>query len=143
VTLIRRAPQRRQLISLVPLVDVMMILLVFFMVTSTYLDLDMIPVVNRGDAPVQTEAPSDGNSPRSEAMLIRLGPDGRAHLQGRVLDAAALDRAIRARLAERADAPILILPSGAANLQALVSVLETATAAGATALRVVRLEASP
>jgi biopolymer transport protein ExbD len=121
----------------------MMILLVFFMVTSTYLDLDMIPVVEWGDTPVPTVAPVDGSPSRSAAMLIRLGPDGRAYLQGRTLDADALDGAIRARLAEREDAPILILPSGAANLQALVSVLETATAAGATALRVVRLEASP
>ena len=33
------------LITMTPLVDVMMILLVFFMVTSTYLDLDMMPMV--------------------------------------------------------------------------------------------------
>ena len=39
----------KALISLVPLIDVMLILLVFFMVTSTYLNLDMIPFVERSE----------------------------------------------------------------------------------------------
>jgi biopolymer transport protein ExbD len=137
-----RRPRSRQLISLVPLVDVMMILLVFFMVTSTYLDLDMVPVAGRGDAP-PSEAPAAGNRPRSATLLIRLAPDGRAYVHGRPLDAAGLDAAVRARLAERADAPILVLPSGRASLQALVGVMEIAARAGAGGLRVVRLEAGP
>jgi biopolymer transport protein ExbD len=137
-----RRPRPRHLISLVPLVDVMMILLIFFMVTSTFLDLDMVPVVDRGDAPA-AEAPRAGERPRSAALLIRLAADGRAYLHGRPLDAAALDAAVRARLVERADAPIVVLPSGQASLQALVGVMETATRAGATTLRVVRLEAGP
>jgi hypothetical protein len=39
--------------SLVAMIDVLMILLFFFMVTSTYLDLDMVPLVegNGEDAP--------------------------------------------------------------------------------------------
>ena len=40
-----RPSRPRALISLVPMIDVMLILLVFFMVTSTYLNLDMIPAV--------------------------------------------------------------------------------------------------
>ena len=50
-----RRPAPRSLISLVPLVDVLLILLVFFMVTSTYLDLDMIPTLDRTEA--EAEAP--------------------------------------------------------------------------------------
>jgi hypothetical protein len=64
-------------------------------------------------------------------------------VHGRPLDAAGLDAAVRARLAERADAPILVLPSGRASLQALVGVMEIAARAGAGGLRVVRLEAGP
>lgn len=138
-----RPPRQRQLISLVPLVDVMMILLIFFMVTSTFLNLDMVPVAGRGDAP-PAEAPATGERPRSATLLIRLGADSLPYVQGRPLDAAGLDAAIRARLAERADAPILVLPSGGARLQSLVSVMEAASAAGAAAnLRVVGLEATP
>lgn len=140
---LRRAPVRRNLVSLVPLVDVFMILLVFFMVTSSYLDLDMVPVGGRGEAPALAPPPSVAERRDSGALLIRLGSDGGAYLQGRPLDAPALEAAIRARLAQRPDAPILVLPSGQAAVQALVGVMETAARAGAGALRVVRLEGAP
>ena len=48
-----KPPQR--LISLVPMIDVLLIMLVFFMVTSTYLDLDMIPVARAADDEVVIE----------------------------------------------------------------------------------------
>ena len=53
-------------LSLVPLIDVMLILLVFFMVTSTYLDLDMIPKVD------QAEAPLTGAGPAAETQQMLL-----------------------------------------------------------------------
>jgi biopolymer transport protein ExbD len=140
---LKHSPSRRSVISLVPLVDVMLILLVFFMVTSTYLDLDMVPVVEKADAPSLPPAPTAGEQGRSSALLIRLGSDGLTYVRGRALDATALGEAIETRLQERADAPIVVLPSGRASAQSLVSVMETASRAGASALRVVRLEASP
>ena len=36
----------KTLISLVPMIDVMLILLVFFMVTSTYLNLDILSLIH-------------------------------------------------------------------------------------------------
>jgi biopolymer transport protein ExbD len=46
----RRIPSPR-LISLVSMVDVLLIMLVFFMVTSTYLNLDMIPMTQSAGGP--------------------------------------------------------------------------------------------
>jgi len=140
---LRRTTSRRSMISLVPLVDVMLILLVFFMVTSTYLDLDMVPVVEKSDAASLPPSPTTTEQQRSSALLIRLGSDGLTYVHGQALDAAALGFAIKARQDDRADAPIIVLPSGRASAQSLVTVMETASRAGATSLRVVRLEARP
>ena len=73
---------RPHLISLVPLVDVMMILLVFFMVTSTYLDLDMVPVVEQADAPLVPAEPAPAEKSAASPFLIRLAADGQKQSTG-------------------------------------------------------------
>ncbi len=141
---IKRPPPSKALISLVPLIDVMLILLVFFMVTSTYLDLDMMPAVDRtGQAAPNTAPPARAGAQTAVPMLIRIGSDGRPALRGRLLDRTDLAAAIRARLDAAPRTRILILPLAGARMQALISVMETATLAGATRLRVVRLEPLP
>jgi len=139
-----RKARKTRLISLVPLVDVMLILLVFFMVTSTYLDLDMVPMIDRSDPEAALPLLRSGNGQTASApLLIRLGADGRAYVRGAALNPASLTIAIKARLAELTDAQIIVLPSAHASVQSLVSLMETASGAGATALRVVRLEEAP
>ncbi|MBK0327144.1 biopolymer transporter ExbD [Rhodobacteraceae bacterium F11138] len=127
------------LISLVPMIDVMLILLVFFMVTSTYLNLDMIPAVQQ-----QEHAPETGTVNASGGtILIRLGADGVPVMRGRALSRADLADLLSARLADDPLTQVLVLPSGAATTQALIAVMDTATQAGVVRLRVVRLEARP
>lgn len=137
--LAQRDPSRSP-ISLVAMIDVLMIMLVFFMVTSTYLDLDMIPVAESREAP---PAAAPGGGAGSARLLIRLGADGRAHVQGQSYAAEEIGTAIAARLAEAPGLEVIVLPSGGAAVQALVSVMDAAVAAGAERVRIVRLEASP
>ncbi len=137
---LRQATAPRVLISLVPMIDVMLILLVFFMVTSTYLNLDMIPAAERGDDGETTAAaPSEG----ATALLIRLGADGQPAVRGVKLSLTDLQALIRTRLADAPLTPVVVLPSGVAEMQALITVMDAATQAGATRLRVIRLEAQP
>ncbi len=126
-----RRKRNMALITMTPLVDVMMILLVFFMVTSSYLDLDMVPMVQ---SEAQGQAAPTGPAP---TLLIRITANGNARLRGQPLTAQTLARALQTA----PNARVLILPSGGANVQGLVSAIETATRAGAENLRVVRLEA--
>lgn len=142
----------RALISLVPLVDVLLILLVFFMVTSTYLDLDMIPAVDPGeDAAAVEEALEDGGgaSPPPVAgtgaaaprlLLIRLAPDGRVWLRGRVQTEAELSAALEAHVAATPEATVSVLASPRAEVQALVSLMDLATEAGIGRLQVLRTD---
>ncbi|MAY87782.1 MAG: biopolymer transporter ExbD [Pseudooceanicola sp.] len=125
------------LISLVPMIDVMLILLVFFMVTSTYLNLDMIPAVQ------QQNSAASGPAPKGTTVMIRLGAGGDPVVSGQPVAMGDLAAVLRARLAGDPDLRVLILPSGAARTQALISVMDAATAAGVQQLQVIRLEAQP
>lgn len=132
------------MISLVPMIDVMLILLVFFMVTSSYLNLDMIPAASASDQ-TTTDAPESSRSDGANAptMLIRLGTDGLPSVRGQLLSLDQLHALLKSQLAETPLMQVIILPLGGANMQTLVSVMEQVTRAGGQRLRVVRLEARP
>ena len=130
----RRIPPKA-LISMVPMIDVMLILLVFFMVTSTYLNLDMIPALRPAEGAASPAATSDLR------LMIRIQANGRPSLRGETLSPQDLDRVLAQALAEDPLAQLIILPSGSAPTQALISVMDQSANAGVQNMRVLRLEA--
>lgn len=139
---LHRTKRPKTLISLVPMIDVMLILLIFFMVTSTYINLDMIPVFQRAGAATDA-SPATGAGADSTVMMVRIGADGRPTLRGQAYDAQALERLFAEKIALDSNQQVLILPSGAASMQALVSVMDAATQSGVVRLQIIRLEATP
>ncbi len=137
-----RPNRSRTLISIVSMIDVLMILLVFFMVTSTYLDLGMLPVAERGEESAESAPPDDAASGQGPVM-VRIGPDGTLRLRGQALQSEALETALRDLIAGDLRTQVLVLPSGAAPAQALVGVMDAAARVGITRLQVIRLDASP
>lgn len=139
----RLAPRERPTpaISLVAMIDVLMIMLVFFMVTSTYLHLDMLPMAegrDRRPSVAETVVAAD-----RDRLLIRLGADGQAHVQGRAVSPETLSDALAERIGAAPGVEVIVLPSGGAPVQALVAVMDGAVSAGAEQVRIVRLEARP
>ena len=137
---LRRPRPARALISLVAMIDVLLILLVFFMVTSTYLDLDMIPAVSQDSEAPQTVAQS---AEPTAPLLIRIGADGTPVIRGQSLSLTDLATLLENRVAEGESPSVMLLPTGVARTQALITVMDIATTAGITDLRVIRLEARP
>lgn len=131
----RPAAGRGSAITLVPLVDALLILLVFFMVTSSYLDLDMLPLA----AP---EAPGDrpAEGPAQTPIFLRLAADGAVVFRGTRLPPAALQVPLAEALAERPGGGVVVLPSPGAPVAALVATLEAAGAAGAGSVRLLQVE---
>ncbi|MEP0155640.1 biopolymer transporter ExbD [Pseudophaeobacter sp.] len=130
----RRAPPQA-LISLVPMIDVMLILLVFFMVTSTYLNLDMIPALHPVEGRAQPNEPSDTR------LMIRIQADGRPSLRGDTLTPQELNQILAQALAKDPQAQLVILPSNSASTQDLISIMDQSATAGVQNMRVLRLEA--
>lgn len=118
--------------SLVPLIDVLFILLVYFMVTSVYLDLDMIPVFEQSEDSAGLEDMAVGRS-----LMLRIDANGEAVFRGGPIDRAALETL-------SVDGQrVLVLASPAAPLSGLVDALDRLSGAGVKGVELVRLEALP
>ncbi len=117
-------PRRRALVSLTPLIDVVFILLVFFMLASSFLDWRSIGL----DTPTRgRDAPADAPS----VLVIDVASDG-LRLDGR---AATLDRVagvVTDRLAHDPDQRVLVRPAAGVTLQRTVVVLDRLAGLGVT-----------
>ena len=112
----------RRLISLTPLIDVVFILLVFFMLASSFLDWRAIDL----NAPTRL-----GNSAGTGegALLVEIRPDG-LRLAATPISIGALERQVRDLIAVKPEQRILIKTHKGVRLQRTVSVLDRLKAAG-------------
>lgn len=101
--------RRRPLISLTPLIDVVFILLVFFMLASSFLDwraIDLTPPARAGSGALM-----------EGAMLVDVRPDG-LRLSGERLDLETLAGRVEARLADRPGQSVVSVPRPACRCSA-------------------------
>ena len=136
---LKRPPRRHSMISVVSMIDVMMILLFFFMVTSTYLNLDMVPALQKSD---EVPGPEPATPGPATTLMIRIAATGQAMVGGDTLDAAALTTLLQQRLSVDPLTPVVLFPSGAAHLQDLIRVMDIVARSGAVRVRVIRIDAS-
>jgi biopolymer transport protein ExbD len=121
--------RRRPLISLTPLIDVVFILLVFFMLASSFLDWRSIDL----DAPAQAAA---GLSMEG-ALLVEIRADG-LRLSGETVSLDGLAERIAARVEAKPEQRVLVKPAQGVTLQEAVQVLDRLAAAGAAELSLIR-----
>lgn len=123
--------RRRPLISLTPLIDVVFILLVFFMLASSFVDWRAIEL----SAPAETRATT--GSPLQGALLVEVRPDGLRYA-GEPLSLEGIVERVSQRLAQAPGTPVLVQPSAGVTLQQTVAVLDRLVDAGAASVSVVR-----
>jgi biopolymer transport protein ExbD len=121
IELISRSRRRS---SLTPLIDVVFLLLVFYMLVSRLVSLQTINL----NAPA-TESP--GGSMEG-TVLIRLLENGHLNLNGVPLTLNQLQNRVRDYLARDPQQPFLIRPAPSVPLQPLVDVLDRLNKAGAS-----------
>ena len=120
--------RRHRGLRLAPLVDVVFLLLVFFM------------LVSRLEVPqtIHVEPPSKaGGGSLQGAVLIRLDADGHLDLNGLEVNIDRLPGEIAPFLVKEPEPRILVQPAQSAPLQALVKVLDVLKGAGAGHLTLV------
>nr|WP_319512825.1 biopolymer transporter ExbD [uncultured Cohaesibacter sp.] len=108
--------KRRSIVGLTSLIDVIFLLLLFFMLSSTfsrYSQLDLgVAGVGSG---------SGGERPK---LIMSLSDDSVLRLNGRVTELGGLDAALEPFLAEGVERAVIV-PRGDVSLQELVALLET------------------
>jgi len=121
--------RRRLLISLTPLIDVVFILLIFFMLASSFLDLRTIDLV----APVRTAS----GASMEGALLVDVRADD-LRLSGETVSLDTLVARIEDHLARTPGQRVLIRPASGVTLQAAVQILDRLTVAGARDIALIR-----
>ena len=121
---------RRQLISLTPLIDVVFILLVFFMLTASAPQWETILL---GD-PVRA---GDGNTPPA-ALLIRLDRDGNLILDWRRVERSDLPKLLEAARRAAPDRPIVLQPERGVPMQEIVDLMDALSGLPAGSISLMR-----
>ena len=125
--------RRRRLTSLTPLIDVVFQLLIFFMLTTSFLQTQALSVVT--PAANQKELPSD-----ARVVEIWLMGDGSLRVDGEPVSAEGLADAVRAKISDRTDMTVTILAERDSRTQQLVRAVEAAREAGASNVATARVE---
>lgn len=119
----------RPLINLTPLIDVVFILLIFFMLASSLLDWRAIDL--------GMPAPTAAGVPMEGALLVEVRVDG-VRLSGETVSLNTLEERVRERVAWRPDLRVLVKPADVVVLQEAIQVLDRLAAAGVADLSLIR-----
>jgi biopolymer transport protein ExbD len=119
----RGRASEEQGVDMSPLIDMVFILLIFFMVTTTFVK----------DAQVELDRPSASSAKPASTKAIRVTLDrrGEVWVDGRPVRAWMLQGSVREQLRSGADRPVLVITDGAVAAQKLIDVIDECRLAGA------------
>ena len=110
-------------INLTPMLDVVFIMLIFFIVTASFIKEAGLDV-NRPDVP-ETNIPEQNVS-----IVVNLTELNEIRIDGRIIDPRAVRANIERMHAEEPDAPVVIRPHVKSKNQLLIQVMDAARQAG-------------
>jgi biopolymer transport protein ExbD len=110
-------------INLTPMLDVVFIMLIFFIVTASFIKEAGLDV-NRPDAPVTQSEPEDSN------ILVMITANDEIWIDRRLIDPRAVRANIERLHAENPDGSVVIQPKKKSTNKALVTVMDAARQAG-------------
>ena len=116
-------------VSLTPLIDVVFILLVFFMLASSLLQWRSIDL----DASAKAAATPS----KDKSVIVDIRTDG-VRIGNETIALDTLSRRMEAKIAENPDQRVLVRPAGGVLLQDAIIVLDRIKAAGVTNMSLIR-----
>jgi biopolymer transport protein ExbD len=125
----QRSRRRQAMIGLTPLIDVVFILLLFFMLASSLTRLHTVPVVVAAGDPAAV--PTDDEQP----ALLRVLAQGDLELDDQPITTAELQDVLAGRRARDPGFRLAVEAEDAVPLQRLLAVLDAAAKAGVPAVR--------
>ena len=110
-------------INLTPMLDVVFIMLIFFIVTASFIKEAGLDV-NRPDAPMTESTPEESN------ILVMINANDEIWIERRLIDPRALRANIERMHAENPDGSVVIQANNKSSNKMLVTVMDAARQAG-------------
>ena len=119
----RYRTQEEASVDISPLIDMVFILLIFFMVTTTFVK----------DAKVELDRPSAASASAASTKAIRVTLDrrGDVYVDGRPVRPWMLQSTIREQLRGAKERPVLVITDAAVRAQKLLDIIDECRLAGA------------
>ena len=111
-------------INITPLLDIVFIMLIFFIVTTSFVKEISLDVNRPTKSPVKEQK-------RSEVISVRISAEGQIFVQERLVDIAAVRANIESNLAIKPSASVVIVSDRDADAGLLVKVIDQSRLAGA------------
>jgi len=126
-------PRTKQELNVAPLIDVVFLLLIFFMLASTFIKPEAIDLMLEGS--------STGGNAAEEMLNIEVVVDGTIRLNGLRLSMPQLETELASRIQGDQTRPVTIKAAAEVPVQTLVSIMDRVRAAGTNNLRLATPEA--
>lgn len=128
----RRRTESEAEINVTPLLDIVFIMLIFFIVTTSFVHEIGVEMNRSANEPLTTED-------ESEIILVRIDNDGQIYIRGRQTDIRLVHANIESSLAAMPDAAVVVTAARNSDAGLLVKVVDQARVAGAQQVSMVAL----
>ena len=121
---LRRGDEDEAQINITPMLDIVFIMLIFFIVTTSFVKEFGVDVNRPSNAPVKEQKQSD-------VIAVRIDENDQIFVQNRMVDVRAVRANIESGLATKPDASVVVVAAREADAGLLVRVIDQARVAGA------------
>jgi biopolymer transport protein ExbD len=111
-------------INITPMLDIVFIMLIFFIVTTSFVKEKGLEVSRPSSSPPKEVETTKG------PIVIKIDANGLIMMRGRLLERKAVEANLEREKAEKPDSPLIIAAHPDAETEALVTILDAAEAVG-------------
>ena len=120
----RKRSQEEAEINITPMLDIVFIMLIFFIVTTSFVKELGVDLDRPSNAPVEEKK-------RSEVIPVRIDSNGQVFVEDRLVHEGAIRANIVSGLAGKPDATVVVIADRNADSRFIVTVVDQARVAGA------------
>ncbi len=128
----KRRESDEAIINVTPMLDIVFIMLIFFIVTTSFVKEFAVDMSRPSNEPPKTEK-------LSEVIFVRIDDTGQIFVRDRLTDIRAVRANIVSGLAQKPDASVVVAAARDADVGILVRVVDQARMAGAQQVSLVAL----
>ena len=111
-------------INITPMLDIVFIMLIFFIVTTSFVKEKGLGVSRPSNSPPKEVKKNKG------PILVKIDANGNITMKGRLLERKAVEANLEREKAEKPDSPLIIAAHPDAETDALVTILDAAKSVG-------------